>query len=192
MNFLWPIIIIISYFFAIFTGNINELNNSIFSSIPDVIKISLTLVGNMCLWGGMIKIIQSTKIINVMLKLLQPILSWLFPDAKDNKKAMEKISINAISNIIGIGNAATSAGLEAMEELQKDNKKKDTLTNSMIMLIVLNTVSIQLLPTTIMSIRASLGASNPADIIIPIWISTITGTIAGILLTKIMTWRKRN
>ena len=191
MIYLWTILILVSYIFSLVSGNISELNNSIFSSVSDVVKLSLTLVGNMCLWSGMIKIIQSTRIMSFFMRILRPLLNWLFPDAKNNEKAMEKLSINTVSNIIGIGNAATSAGLEAMEEMQKENKKKDTLTKSMVMLIVLNTASVQILPTTIMSIRASLGSQNPADVVVPIWISTITGTIVGVFLTKILLWRSK-
>ena len=120
MNYLWPILILVSYIFSLVSGNISELNNSIFSSVSDVVKLSLTLVGNMCLWSGMIKIIQSTRIMSFLMRILRPLLNWLFPDAKHNEKAMEKLSINTVSNIIGIGNAATSAGLEAMEEMQKE------------------------------------------------------------------------
>ena len=153
MNYLWPIIIIISFLFAVISGNIQNLNNSIFSSLSDVVKLSLTLVGNMCLWCGIMKIIQETKIMNYLMKILKPILNWLYPEAKNNKDAMEAISINTVSNILGIGNAATPAGLKAMEELQKDNKNKEELSNAMIMLIVLNTTSIQLIPTTVIAIR---------------------------------------
>lgn len=177
MNFIWPIIIIISYIFSIFNGKINQINNSIYTSTENVIKLSMTLLGNMCLWCGIIKIIQETKIMKFLIKLLNPILKWLFPDAKNNKKAMEAISINTISNIIGIGNAATSSGLQAMEEMQKQNENKKKLTKSMTMLVVLNTASIQILPTTVLAIRSSLSSKNPSAIIVPIWISTIIGTI---------------
>ncbi len=186
MNYIWPIIIIISFLFAIITGNIQVLNNSIFSSVSDVVKLSLTLVGNMCLWCGLMKIVKETKIMNYLIKILKPVLNWLYPEANENKSAMEAISINTVSNILGLGNAATPAGLKAMEELQKENKNKDELSNSMITLIVLNTTSIQLIPTTAIAIRSALGASNPSNIIIPIWISTLAGTLAGICMTKII------
>lgn len=190
MNFLWPILILISFLFSLISGNIENVNNAIFSSVSDVIKLSLTLLGNMCLWCGIIKIIQNTKIIQILKDFLKPVLNWLFKDAKNNEKAMEAISLNTISNIIGIGNAATSSGLKAMEEMQKENKEKDKLTDSMVMLIVLNTTSIQLLPTSIMAIRASLGAENPAGIIVPIWISTIVGTTVGVVVTKLLLRKK--
>ncbi len=191
MNYLWPILILISFIFSLISGNIENVNNSIFSSVSDVIQLTLTLLGNMCLWCGIIKIIQSTKIIVYLKKVLRPILNWLFKDAKGNESAMEAISINTISNIIGIGNAATSSGLKAMNELQKENKNKEKLTDSMVMLMVLNTTSIQILPTSIMAIRASLGAQNPAGIIVPIWISTIVGTSVGIIATKILLKRNK-
>ena len=146
----------------------------------------MTLLGSMCLWCGIIKIIEKTKIMKILSGILRPILNWLFPDAKTNKKAMDAISINTISNIIGIGNAATSSGLKAMCELQAENKEKNKLTRSMTMLVVLNTASIQILPTTVLAIRSSLGSKNPSAIIVPIWISTIVGTVIGILMTKLM------
>ena len=198
MNYIWPIIIVISYIYAIASGNIDKINNSIYSSTENVIKLSMTLLGSMCLWCGIIKIIEQTKIMNFLIKILTPILNWLFPAAKNNKKAMDAISINTISNIIGIGNAATSSGLKAMVELQKENEKKNKegnkkeikeknkLTKSMIMLVVLNTASIQILPTTVLAIRSSLGSRTPSAIILPIWISTIVGTVVGILMAKLM------
>ncbi len=186
MNYLWPILIIISLFFAIISGNITNLNNSIFNSVSDVVNLSLTLVGNMCLWCGLMAIIKQTKIMSFLMKILRPLLNWLYPDARSNKDAMEAISINTVSNFLGIGNAATPAGLKAMDELQKENPKKDELSNSMIMLIVLNTTSIQLIPTTAIAVRAALGSPMPSNIIVPIWISTLAGTLTGIILTKLL------
>lgn len=186
MNIIWPIIIIISYIYAIFAGTINEVNTSIFDVSKNVLNLSLTLVGNMCLWCGIIKIIESTQIINKLTKMLKPILNFLYPDEINNKEVMDEISINMVSNVIGIGNAATSSGLNAIEKLKENNKNKNELTNSMIMLIVLNTTSIQIIPTTVLAIRASLNSVDPSKIIIPIWISTCVGTTVAILLTKLI------
>ena len=191
MNYLWPILIVISFIFSFFSGKVLDINNSIFSSVSDVVKLSLTLVGNMCLWCGLMKIIKETKIMKFLVKLLKPILNFLYPDEKDNKEAMEAISINTVSNFLGIGNAATPAGLKAIEKLQEKNPKKEELSDSEVMLIVLNTTSIQLIPTTVIAIRASLGSPNPTGIILPIWISTIAGTVAGVIVTKILLRRKK-
>ena len=100
MNIIWPIIIIISYIYAIFAGTINEVNTSIFDVSKNVLNLSLTLVGNMCLWCGIIKIIESTKIINKLTKMLKPILNFLYPDEIKNKEVMDEISINMVSNVI--------------------------------------------------------------------------------------------
>lgn len=108
------------------------------------------------------------------------------PDVKKNDRALENVSINIISNILGLGNAATPAGISAMSELGKVNENKKQISDSMMMLIVINTTSIQLIPTTIIAIRASLNSANPSNIIVPIWISTIVGTFMGIFITKLL------
>ena len=94
--------------------------------------------------------------------------------------------MNMVANILGLGNAATPLGLKAMETLQKENKNKQELSNSMIMLIVINTASIQIIPTTIIAIRSSLGAENPTSIIVPVWIATICAAIVGVTVTKLL------
>ena len=192
LNYIWPLIILCSFIYAIISGNIENLNNSIFESLEEVITLSMTLVGTMCLWCGLMEIVKNTSIMDKMTRVLRPILVWLFPDAKNNEEAMENISMNTISNIFGLGNAATPAGIKAMESLDKSNMDKRKLSDSMMMLIVLNTTSIELIPTTVIAIRASLNALNPASIIIPIWISTIIGTLTGIISTKILIRRSKN
>ena len=186
LNYIWPLLIVFSFIYSIFSGNLENLNNSIFESLESVITISMTLVGTMCLWCGLMEIVKNTSIMSKLTKILRPIIYYLFPDAKENKEAMENISINTISNILGLGNAATPAGIRAMESLQNSNKDKKSLSDSMMMLIVVNTTSIELIPTTVIAIRASLNASNPVDIIVPIWISTVIGTLVGIISTKLL------
>lgn len=190
MNVLWPVLISVSYIYAILNGKILELNNSIFQAVNDVLKIIFVLVGNTCLWCGLMNIIKNTKLSNFLIIILRPFINWIFQKEKNNKEVLEKISINIVSNFLGIGNAATPAGLEAMKVMQINNKNKQYLTDSMAMLIVINTTSIQLIPTTVLSIRASLGSVNPTNIILPIWISTIVGTIVGIIATKILIYKK--
>lgn len=96
-----------------------------------------------------------------------------------------------IANILGLGNAATPLGLKAMKSMQRENKKKDTLSDSMMMFIVINTASIQIIPTTVIAIRNSLGSKNPTAIVFPVWIATIIAAIAGIVATKIIIKRSK-
>lgn len=117
-------------------------------------------------------------------------MNWLFPEIKENKNAKEKIAMNITANILGIGNASTPLGLKAMEELQKNNKNKEKLSDSMAMLIVLNTASLQIIPTTIIAIRVSLKSNNPTMIIVPVWIATICAAVAGVIAVKIFIARE--
>lgn len=185
LNIVWPIFIIISFSYAIFSGNLENLNSAIFASTTDSINLTISLLGTMCLWSGIMQIASKTSLINKLTKLLQPIIHFLFPELKKNETVKKEISMNMIANILGLGNAATPLGLKAMKSMQKENPKKDTLSNSMAMFIVLNTASIQIIPTTVIAIRNSLGSENPTAIVFPVWIATICAATAGITATKL-------
>ena len=186
LNKIWPILIIFSFIFAIFTGNLSEINKGIFDSINSVINLSLTLIGTMCFWCGLVKIVTKTSLINKLIKILQPILRLLFPNINKEDDAYQNISMNIVANILGLGNAATPLGLKAMQDLQKQNNNKEHLSNNMAVLIVLNTASIQIIPTTVIAIRNSLGSNNTTKILIPIWIATICAAFAAICSSKLL------
>lgn len=186
LNFLWPIFLILSFSYAIIVGNIDEVNKSIFDSVAGAVELSITFLGTICMWNGIMKIVQNSTLIEKLTKILKPIIKVVFPDLKNNKKAYQEISMNLIANILGLGNAATPLGIKAMQTMQEENKKKDTLSNSMVMFIVMNTASMQLIPTTVIAIRSSLESKNPSSIIIPVWIATICASISGIVITKIL------
>lgn len=185
LNIVWPIFIIISFLFAIFSGNLESLNCSIFSSTEEAVQLCITLLGTICLWNGIMKIASKTSVVDRLTKFLKPIMRFLFPEIDEKSEVHKEISMNMVANILGLGNAATPLGLKAMKSLQKENSKKEVLTNSMAMLIVLNTASIQIIPTTVIAIRSSMGAQNPTSIIFPVWIATICAAVAGIAATKI-------
>ncbi len=175
---IWPVFIIISFSYAILSGNLETLNSAIFESTSDAISLCISLLGTICLWNGIMQIANKTTLIDKLTKLLNPILNLLFPEIKKNKPIKKEISMNMIANILGLGNAATPLGLKAMKSMQKENPKKDTLTNSMLVFIVLNTASIQIIPTTVIAIRNSLGSENPTKIVFPVWIATICAAVA--------------
>ena len=158
LNIVWPFFIVISFCFAIFSGNIEKLNSSIFESTQNVINLTINLLGTMCLWNGIIKI--------------------LFPELKNNQNIQKEISMNMIANILGLGNAATPLGIKTMESMDKENVNKERLSDSMMMFIVINTASIQIIPTTVIAIRNSLGSENSTLIVFPVWIATILAAIA--------------
>lgn len=186
LNILWPIFIIISIIYSIISGNLENINQSIFESTQNAVDLALNLIGMTCLWSGIMEIAINTNMIKFLNKLLEPLIRFLFPDLDKNSVASKNITMNILANVLGLGNAATPLGLKAIEELQKDNKDKKKLSNDMIMLILLNTASLQLIPTTVLTIRHSLGSSNPTEIIFPVWIATICAGTAGIFVTKLL------
>ena len=161
LNIIWPIFIIISVVYAFLSGNIENVSNGIFESAEEAVKLTLTFFGTLCLWNGIIEI-------------------------KKNEEAYEEISMNMVANLLGLGNAATPLGLKAMKTMQKENTKKDTLSNSMAMFIVINTASLQVIPTNIIAIRSSLNSTSPSGIILQVWIATIVAATVGITATKLM------
>lgn len=186
LNILWPIFIILSFIYAIIFGKINEVNNGIFTSLTDAVELSITFLGTMCLWTGIMEIAKQTSLIDKMTNLLRPFINFLFPDLRDKETAKQEVSMNMIANILGLGNAATPLGIKAMKTMQKENTKKDTLTNSMMMFIVINTASIQLIPTNVIAIRTSLNSQNATGIILPVWIATIFAAMIGVTFTKFL------
>lgn len=186
LNIIWPIFIIISFVYGIFSGNVENINNAIFESASDAVELTITFFGTVCLWNGIMQIAIKTTFVQKLTKLLSPMIKFLFPDIKKEEEAYEEISMNMIANFLGLGNAATPLGLKAMKSMQKNNVQKDTLSNSMAMFIIVNTASMQLIPTTVIAIRSSLDSSNPTGIIIPVWIATICAAIAGVIAAKIL------
>ncbi len=185
LNILWPIFIVISYIYALFSGNLQNVNNGIFESASSAVELTLTFFGTITLWCGIMQIAKDSSLSKNFAKVLKPFIKFLFPDIDENDSVHEEISLNIIANILGLGNASTPLGLKAMESLQEKNPKKNTLTNSMAMLVLINTASMQLIPTTVIAIRSSLHSENPTSIIFSVWVATACAAFAAILAAKI-------
>ena len=186
LNKIWPFFIIISFAFAIYSGNISNINSAIFSSAEQTVELCLTLLGTLCLWNGIMSIALKTSLIKKLTKFLKPLISFLFPDLKNDKKISEQVSMNIVANILGLGNASTPIGLKAISSMQEKNNDKTTLNNSMAMFILINTASLQIIPTTVIAIRSSLGSNNPSKIILAVWVATIAAFFTAITAGKIL------
>lgn len=186
LNIIWPLFIVASIIYALIFGNIENVSNEVFNSANSAVQLTLTFLGTICLWNGIMEIAKKTSLINILSKILGPFIKFLFPELKNNKQARDEISMNMVANLLGLGNAATPLGLKAMKTMQKDNLQKDTLTNSMAMFIVINTASFQLIPTNVISIRNSLGSVSPSGIIVQVWIATVVSAIVGINSAKFL------
>lgn len=178
--------IIISVICAICTGNIEALSSSIMSGATDAINLIISMLGIMSLWTGLLKIADNGGLTTLLARLFKPILKRLFNDIPEDSPAMRAICMNITANILGLGNAATPLGLSAMKEMSKKNKTPGVATRSMIVFTVMNTASIQLVPTMISILRQQYGSTSPFDITPAIWIASITALIVGITLAKLL------
>ena len=185
LNIIWPIFIIISYVYALLSGNLEKVNNGIFESASSAVELTLTFFGTITLWCGIMQIAKDSSLSQKLAKFLKPLIKLLFPDVNKNDTVYKEISLNIIANFLGLGNAATPLGLQAMESLQKQNPSKDTLSNSMAMLVLINTASLQLIPTTVIAIRTSLNSETPTSIILPVWVATLAAFVTAITFAKL-------
>lgn len=186
LNKIWPFFIIISFIYGIYSGNIFNINNAIFESTNQTVELCLTMFGTLCLWNGIMKIATETSLIEKLTKFLKPLISFIFPKIKDDKKISKEISMNMVANILGLGNASTPLGLKAMDSMQKVNNDKSKLSDSMAMFILVNTASLQIIPTTVISIRSSLGSENPTKIIFAVWVATVVAFVTAIWGGKLL------
>ena len=185
LNKIWGIFIIIAISYGFFSGNIEYVNNSLFESIESTTNFIIKMAGNICFWTGIMKILSNTTILEKIKKIINPIIKLIFPEIDKKSKAYDEILMNVVSNIVGLGNAATPCGLRAMEEMQKENDNKSRLSKSMLKFMLINTASIQLIPTTIIAIRTSLGSTKPSSIVFGVWFSSIITFISIIIISKI-------
>lgn len=185
INYIWAFFIILGITYGIITNNISVINNTLITSGTSAIELIFKLIPLMCLWLGVMKIAEDSNLINILSKHLSKIISPLFPELKGDTKSITYISSNIILNMLGVGNAATPFGLKAMQEMQKLNKNKDTASRSMITFLVINTSSVTLIPSTIISLRVLNNSSNPTSIVPLCIISTFTSSLIGLLLDRL-------
>ena len=184
LNLVWPIFIIISIIYACLFGTLPNVNDSIFDTIESTMSLLFTLAGTMCFWSGIMNVLEKTGFFLKMRKKISKVIKIIFRDIENDSKESEFISLNILSNLLGLGNAATPMGIKAMDAMDEKNKNKNYMTKDMMMFILINTASIQIIPTTVIAIRASLGSINPSGMIFHIWIVSIVVFISVILLGK--------
>ena len=164
--------------------------NSMIVAGGNAVSLSIKLVGVYAIWLGIIKLVELSKLSDKIAWLLSPVIDWLFGKVDDKTKGY--IALNMSTNMLGMGNACTPMGIKAMENLDRINNYQKTASSAMIMLLVINATSIQILPTTIMGLRVTYGSTTSSDIIVPTLIATAISTIVGVGLVKLFSKFKRN
>lgn len=182
VGYIWAFLIGIGVIYSLLSGNINVINESILTNANEALDLILNLMPIIVLWTGILKIAEVSGLLDKFATLLNPLLRKLFPDIPASNKALGYISSNIAANMLGLGSAATPAGLKAMNELQKINPKKDTASDPMITFLILNTAGVTLIPTTILALRVAYKSVSPGEIILPAIIATLCSSISGITL----------
>lgn len=186
INYIWFGIITIGIIVGLITGQGPEISNGIIESADGTTKFIISMVGIMCFWSGVMKIAENSGLTNILANILKPLLKRLFKEAGKSEKAMGAIVMNLTANMFGLGNAATPFGIKAMQELDKLNPEKSRATNDMVLFLVMNAACIQLLPSTVISMRAAAGSENPAAILVPAIIATAGALITAISICKLL------
>ena len=186
INIIWFLILSLGIIIGFITGRGELVSKAVILSTTSAVELVMGLVGMMCLWCGIMKVAEKSGLTDKLAMVLKPILRIIFKDTGKNQKAMESITMNLTANMMGLSNAATPFGINAMEEMQKSNIEKDTANNDMALFLVLNAACIQFLPTTVISIRAAYNSQNPAIIILPAIIATGTAAALGVVYCKIL------
>lgn len=190
VNIIWAALIFIAIIYSFFIGNFETINNGILTHATSGMNLILEMMPLIVLWTGIMKIAENSGLLEIFSRILNPLLSKLFPSLKKDHKALGYIASNIAANMLGLGSAATPFGLKAMEELQKDNPKKDTATEAMITFLVLNTGGVTLIPTTVIALRMMYGSANPTEIIITSILATTVSSFSGLMLDYMI--RRKN
>ena len=186
LNYMWGIMIIIGIVVGALTGNMEAISMAIIDSSKEAISLCITMLGIVSMWTGVLKIAEVGGLMAAMSRFLSPVINFLFPRIPKDHLAREYISTNFVANILGLGWAATPAGLKAMEELQKLNRDKSIATTEMCTFLIINISSLQLIPMNIIAYRSEYGSVAPTAIIVPAILATMVSTLAGVIYAKIM------
>ena len=186
LNILWVIMIAGGIFFAAFHGTMGQITESFISSSTEAVNLCIFMLGVIGVWNGMMEIAVKSGLMKKIAKTMYPFIHWLFPDIPPRHKANEYIAANMAANILGLGWAATPAGLKAMRELQTLEEGGGRASDMMCAFLVLNISSLQLVPINMIAYRSQYGSVNPAAVVLPAICATMISTIAGIVFIKIM------
>lgn len=195
LNYLWSGMILLGIFYGALTGTMESISDAALDSAKEAVNLCITMLGVMGVWTGLMKIAEKAGIVKNLTKILTPAVSFLFPSLPKTSKAMEYICTNMAANILGLGWAATPAGLNAMKELsdmaKKQGKPAHIATNEMCVFLIINISSLQLIPVNMIAYRSQYGSTNPTAIILPALIATSISTLAAVIFCKLADGRKK-
>lgn len=200
LNYLWAFMMLAGILWGAFHGTLEQVTNGALESAKDAVTLCITMLGVMSFWSGILKVGENAGLIEALSRKMSPVLRFLFPDIPKGHPALQSISANMIANVLGLGWAATPAGLKAMEELQdleEERRRKGisrlaegVANKEMCTFLVVNISSLQLIPINMIAYRSQYGSVNPTAVVGPALVATTVSTVAGVVFCKIMNGRK--
>ena len=189
MAWIWTGMAVLSILCGLATGRGDLVAAAAVEGAQAAVELCVSIAGMLCLWTGVMEIMRRSGLAEGLSRLLRPVLSALFPQVSGDRGVMDSISANVSANLLGLGNAATPLGIEAVRRMER--KTPGTASDAMCMLVVCNTASIQLIPTTVASVRAAAGSSSPFDILPAVWLASALSVGVGISACKLFAriWR---
>ncbi len=189
MAWIWTGMAVLSILCGLATGRGDLVAAAAVEGAQAAVELCVSIAGMLCLWTGVMEIMRRSGLAEGLSRLLRPVLSALFPQVSGDRGVMDSISANVSANLLGLGNAATPLGIEAVRRMER--KSPGTASDAMCMLVVCNTASIQLIPTTVASVRAAAGSSSPFDILPAVWLASALSVGVGISACKLFAriWR---
>lgn len=180
MTVIWTGMVVVSILCGLATGNGPAVAAAAMEGAAAAVELCLSMAGVLCLWMGVMEVMRRSGLSDGLSRLLRPVLRRLYPEFARDREVMDTISANVSANLLGLGNAATPMGIAAVRRMQQRSGSARA-TDEMCRLIVLNTASIQLLPTTVAAVRAANGAAAPFDILPAVWLTSVCSVTAGLL-----------
>lgn len=185
LNYIWSGMIVFSFVLSFVNGTVSEVCSALYDGAEEGLKLTLSIAGIMAFWSGIMNMAKENGISKAIENILSPFIRLLFPEAKKDTAICGDIAMNMTANLLGMGNAATPLGINAMKRLSRYSRG-ESVSDSMCLLAVMNSASIQLIPSTLIAIRTAMGSGNPAEIIIPIWIVSAVTFAFGIILCRFL------
>ena len=191
LNCIFAILIISAFISGIISGNIGDVSEAVLTESVSAIDLGIYMLGAMCVWGGIMRVAEKSGITDILCKLFSPLLRFVFKGINTKGKAFSAICMNITANLLGLGNAATPFGIEAMKELEKEDNCKEEASINMIIFAVINTASFTIIPTTVAALRLKNGSENPLEILPAVIITSAITLIVSVTFARIFDFKRR-
>lgn len=184
MTWVWTGMVVLSLLFGLMNGTLDAVASAAMDGAQSAVELSISMAGILCLWSGVMEVMHVCGLSDGLARAFRPLLRWLMPQASRDSETLAAVSANLSANFLGLGNAATPLGIQAARRMARGCG--GIASDELCLLVVLNTASIQLLPTTVASVRAAAGCETPFDILPAVWVSSILSVCAGLLMARLL------